>query len=57
MIACTSPATGGSLRVLGLDARTEGARIRARIGAVPRDDTVDVELTATRPSSCATGSW
>ncbi|SDK28159.1 ABC transporter ATP-binding protein [Streptomyces indicus] len=45
MIACTSPPTGGSLEVLGLDARTEGARIRARIGVVPQDDTVDVELT------------
>ncbi|MGV9894900.1 ABC transporter ATP-binding protein [Streptomyces tendae] len=45
MIACTSPSTGGSLDVLGLDARTEGARIRARIGVVPQDDTVDVELT------------
>ncbi len=45
MIACTSPSTGGRLQVLGLDARTEGARIRARIGVVPQDDTVDVELT------------
>ncbi|WP_411072544.1 ABC transporter ATP-binding protein [Streptomyces sp. cmx-4-25] len=45
MIACTSPATGGSLEVLGLDTQTEGAHIRARIGVVPQDDTVDVELT------------
>ncbi|MEE4496150.1 ABC transporter ATP-binding protein [Streptomyces sp. BE230] len=45
MIACTSPSTGGSLEVLGHDTRTEGARIRARIGVVPQDDTVDVELT------------
>ncbi|MFD4375646.1 ABC transporter ATP-binding protein [Streptomyces sp. NPDC058486] len=45
MIACTSPSTGGSLEVLGMDARTEGAAIRSRIGVVPQDDTVDVELT------------
>ena len=45
MIACMSPASGGRLRVLGMDPTTDGARIRARIGVVPQDDTLDLELT------------
>jgi lipooligosaccharide transport system ATP-binding protein len=45
MIACMSPVTDGSLRVLGLDPAADGARIRARIGLVPQEDTLDLELT------------
>jgi len=45
MIACVSPRTDGELRVLGLDPRTDGARIRGRIGVVPQDDNLDTELT------------
>jgi lipooligosaccharide transport system ATP-binding protein len=45
MISCVSPLSGGSLRVLGLDAATRGAEIRARIGVVPQEDTLDEELT------------
>ena len=45
MIACVSPPTAGTLRVLGMDARTEGTSIRARLGVVPQDDTLDTELT------------
>jgi lipooligosaccharide transport system ATP-binding protein len=45
MIACMSPLSGGTLRVLGLDPTTDGARIRARIGLVPQEDTLDLELT------------
>jgi lipooligosaccharide transport system ATP-binding protein len=45
MIGCVSPATGGSLRVLGLDPRVDGPRIRARLGVVPQADTLDMELT------------
>jgi lipooligosaccharide transport system ATP-binding protein len=45
MIACVSPPTTGTLRVLGLDAASEGHRIRARLGVVPQDDTLDTELT------------
>jgi lipooligosaccharide transport system ATP-binding protein len=45
MIGCVSPLSGGSLRILGLDAATEGSAIRARIGVVPQDDTLDNELT------------
>jgi lipooligosaccharide transport system ATP-binding protein len=45
MIACVSPVTGGSLRILGRDSTTDGAGIRARLGVVPQDDTIDGELT------------
>jgi lipooligosaccharide transport system ATP-binding protein len=45
MIAATSPRTGGTLRVLGMDPRTHGTAIRARLGVVPQDDALDRELT------------
>jgi lipooligosaccharide transport system ATP-binding protein len=45
MIGCVSPPSAGELRVLGLDPRTDGPAIRARLGVVPQQDTQDVELT------------
>jgi lipooligosaccharide transport system ATP-binding protein len=45
MIGCVSPPTAGELRVLGMDPRTQGPEIRARIGVVPQQDTLDTELT------------
>jgi lipooligosaccharide transport system ATP-binding protein len=45
MIACVSPVTAGSLRILGRDSATDGPAIRARLGVVPQDDTIDGELT------------
>jgi lipooligosaccharide transport system ATP-binding protein len=45
MISCMSPVTDGTLRVLGMDPATDGARIRSRIGLVPQEDTLDLELT------------
>ena len=45
MISCMSPVSGGTLRVLGMDPATDGARIRGRIGLVPQEDTLDLELT------------
>jgi lipooligosaccharide transport system ATP-binding protein len=45
MIACVSPLSGGTLRVLGMDPVADGPRIRARIGVVPQQDTLDMELT------------
>jgi lipooligosaccharide transport system ATP-binding protein len=45
MIGCVSPPTGGRLSILGLDPRTDGPRIRARLGVVPQRDTLDEELT------------
>ncbi len=45
MIQCVSPPTSGVLRVLGGDPVTDGPSIRARLGVVPQDDTLDSELT------------
>ena len=45
MISCTSPVTDGTLRVLGLDPAREGPAIRRRIGLVPQEDTLDLQLT------------
>ena len=45
MIACVSPPSGGELSVLGLDPVRDGSAIRARLGVVPQEDTLDVELT------------
>ncbi len=45
MISCMSPVTGGVLRVLGMDPATDGPAIRSRIGLVPQEDTLDLELT------------
>jgi lipooligosaccharide transport system ATP-binding protein len=45
MIGCVSPISGGTLRVLGMDPAADGPRIRARLGVVPQQDTLDTELT------------
>ncbi|MEW6225663.1 MAG: ABC transporter ATP-binding protein [Chloroflexota bacterium] len=45
MIACVSPVTEGTLRILDLDPAANGARIRARLGVVPQQDTLDTELS------------
>jgi lipooligosaccharide transport system ATP-binding protein len=45
MIGSVSPVTEGELTVLGMDPRTEGPKIRARLGVVPQQDTLDTELT------------
>jgi lipooligosaccharide transport system ATP-binding protein len=45
MIGCVSPLSGGTLRVLGMDPVADGPQIRARLGVVPQQDTLDTELT------------
>jgi lipooligosaccharide transport system ATP-binding protein len=45
MIGCVSPLSGGTLRILGQDPDADGPRIRARLGVVPQQDTLDNELT------------
>src|SRR5215207_7382745 len=45
MIGCVSPPTAGTLRVLGRDPATEGAAIRGRLGVVPQEDSLDLEMT------------
>ena len=46
MIGCVSPVTAGTLRILGQDPGDRAApEIRARLGVVPQQDTLDFELT------------
>ena len=45
MIGAVSPVTSGSLTVFGLDPHTHGRQIRSRLGVIPQDDTLDLELT------------
>ena len=45
MIGCVSPPTSGELTILGLDPVANGPAIRARLGVVPQENTLDIELT------------
>jgi lipooligosaccharide transport system ATP-binding protein len=45
MVGCVSPPSGGQLRLLGLNPATHGAEIRSRLGVVPQEDNLDLELT------------
>ena len=45
MIGCTSPVSDGELRILDMDPARQGPQIRARLGVVPQQDTLDNELT------------
>lgn len=47
MIGCATPVSSGSLTVLGTDvtARGAGRRVKARLGVVPQEDSLDEELT------------
>jgi lipooligosaccharide transport system ATP-binding protein len=45
MIACVSPVSAGTLRILDLDPAEDGPRIRARLGVCPQEDQLDMELS------------
>ncbi|GIJ09136.1 ABC transporter ATP-binding protein [Micromonospora andamanensis] len=45
MVGCTSPPSGGKLRILGMDPVRDGPAIRARLGVCPQLDNLDPELT------------
>ena len=45
MIGAVSPVTDGELTVFGLDPATDGRQIRARLGVVPQEDSLDTQLT------------
>ena len=45
MIGCVSPVSSGTLRVLGMDPAADGPAIRGRLGVVPQEDSLDMELT------------
>ena len=44
MIGTVSPVSGGTLRVLGRDPQDDGPAIRQRLGVVPQEDNLDLEL-------------
>ena len=45
MIAGVSHRSGGQLRILGMDPNEQGPRIRAHLGVVPQNDSLDDQLT------------
>jgi lipooligosaccharide transport system ATP-binding protein len=45
MVGCVSPPTSGELTILGRDPVAGGPAIRARLGVVPQENTLDLELT------------
>ncbi len=45
MVGAQSPVTEGTLRILGMDPAGHGDLIRARLGVVPQEDNLDVEMT------------
>jgi lipooligosaccharide transport system ATP-binding protein len=45
MVGCVSPPSSGQLTILGRDPVTEGPAIRSRLGVVPQENTLDIELT------------
>ena len=45
MVGATSERSGGELSVLGLDPSHHGAQIRSRLGVVPQEDNLDLELS------------
>lgn len=44
MISCSSPVTGGTLRVAGWDVRTRARDVKRRLGVVPQEDNLDEDL-------------
>lgn len=45
MIGCTSPVTEGELRVMTMDPKLDASRIKARLGVVPQQDNLDIDIT------------
>ena len=44
MVSCSSPVTEGSLRVAGLDVRTDARNVKRLLGVVPQEDNLDEDL-------------
>jgi len=45
MIGCVSPRSAGELSVLGMDPDEYPSEIKGRLGVVPQDETLDIELS------------
>ena len=46
MVSSVSPRTSGELHVFGLDPDIDGRQVRNRLGVVPQEDILDMDLTA-----------
>lgn len=46
MIYCFLPPTSGRLEVFGMDVLTHPSEIKARIGVMPQEDNIDIDLSA-----------
>jgi len=44
MIGCVSPVSGGHLSLFGMEPNGQGPQIRARLGVVPQEDSLDLEM-------------
>jgi len=45
MISAISQPSGGTISIFGLDPRTNGPEIRSRLGVVPQEDSLELELS------------
>ena len=45
MISAVSQPSGGTISIFGLDPRTHGPEIRSRLGVVPQEDSLELELS------------
>jgi lipooligosaccharide transport system ATP-binding protein len=45
MISAVSQPTSGTISIFGLDPRTDGPEIRSRLGVVPQEDSLELELS------------
>ncbi|MFI5035099.1 MAG: ABC transporter ATP-binding protein [Acidimicrobiales bacterium] len=45
MMSAVSQPSSGTITIFGLDPRTHGPQIRARLGVVPQEDTLELELS------------
>jgi lipooligosaccharide transport system ATP-binding protein len=45
MISAVSQPTAGEISIFGLDPRTDGPEIRSRLGVVPQEDSLELELS------------
>ncbi|MGH9021403.1 MAG: ABC transporter ATP-binding protein [Acidimicrobiales bacterium] len=45
MVSAVSQPTEGTIKIFGLDPRSDGPEIRGRLGVVPQEDTLELELS------------
>ncbi len=45
MLYCAAIPTGGEIKILGMDAQSNQSLVKSRIGVMPQDDNLDIDLT------------